>query len=77
MHTGQILILAILAATIAAFLLGRWRHDLVAAGALMACVLVGVVAPEQAFAGFGHPAVITVACVLVSSKNVKARTGPD
>ncbi len=77
MHTGQILILAILAATIAAFLLGRWRHDLVAAGALMACVLVGVVAPEQAFAGFGHPAVITVACVLVLSHGLQTSGAVD
>ncbi|MDP3084848.1 MAG: SLC13 family permease [Rubrivivax sp.] len=53
------------------FLWGRWRHDMVAAGALLACVLAGLVAPAQAFSGFGHPAVITVACVLVLSQGLQ------
>ena len=77
MQTDQFLILAILAATVAAFLSSRWRHDLVAGGALMASVLAGVVAPEQAFAGFGHPAVITVACVLVLSRGLQASGAVD
>ncbi|MDH5832789.1 SLC13 family permease [Luteimonas kalidii] len=77
MQTDQILIIAILASTVAAFLWGRWRHDLVAGGALMACVLAGVVAPEQAFAGFGHPAVITVACVLVLSRGLQTSGAVD
>jgi di/tricarboxylate transporter len=34
-------------------------------GALLVCVIVGLVPVAEAFAGFGHPAVITVACVLV------------
>ncbi len=49
----------------AMFLWGRWRHDLVAVSGLLCCVLLGLVPPERAFSGFGHPAVITVACVLV------------
>jgi di/tricarboxylate transporter len=49
----------------AMFLWGRWRHDLVAMGALLVCVLAGLVPGKEAFSGFGHPAVITVACVLV------------
>lgn len=65
MTSAQILIIAILLATMAMFLLGRWRHDMVAMGALLACVLAGLVPGKEAFAGFGHPAVITVACVLV------------
>ncbi|MEZ4483848.1 MAG: SLC13 family permease [Syntrophotaleaceae bacterium] len=48
-----------------AFLWGRWRHDMVAVGALLACVFTGLVPEHDAFSGFGHPAVITVACVLV------------
>jgi di/tricarboxylate transporter len=63
----QLTILAILAATVAMFLWGRWRHDMVAMGALLACVLTGLVPLDAAFAGFGHPAVITVACVLILS----------
>lgn len=71
MTTPQILVFAILTATMALFLWGRFRHDLVALMALMACVLTGIVPAEEAFAGFGHPAVITVACVLIMSKGLQ------
>lgn len=64
----QMLIMAILAVTITLFLWGRWRHDLVAGASLLACVLAGLVPPGEAFSGFGHPAVITVACVLILSR---------
>ncbi len=67
MTENQGILLAILVLTVAAFIWGRWRHDMVALGALMACVLAGLVPAPDAFAGFGHPAVITVACVLVLS----------
>ena len=59
------------------FLWGRWRHDMVAAGALLACVVGGLVAPDAAFAGFGHPAVITVACVLVLSRALQTSGAVD
>lgn len=67
----QLLIFAILAATMALFLWGRFRHDIVALMALMACVLAGLVPAAEAFSGFGHPAVITVACVLVLSQGLQ------
>jgi di/tricarboxylate transporter len=71
MDTAQILILAILAATTAMFLWGRWRHDMVALSALLACVAAGLVPAAEAFGGFGHPAVITVACILILSSGLK------
>jgi len=71
MTTPQILIFAILAATMALFLSGRFRHDIVALMALMACVIAGLVPSAEAFAGFGHPAVITVACVLILSRGLQ------
>lgn len=71
MTLPQILITLILVATLGLFLWGRLRHDVVALASLMACVLAGVVDPEAAFAGFGHPAVITVACVLVLSQGLQ------
>lgn len=77
MTTPQLLILAILAITVAMFLWGRWRHDMVAAGALLACVLAGLIAPAEAFAGFGHPAVISVACVLVLSRALQLSGAVD
>lgn len=77
MTHDQAAILAILAATVAMFAWGRWRHDMVAAGALLACVFAGLVPGAQAFAGFGHPAVITVVCVLVLSHGLQATGAVD
>ncbi len=71
MSQDQITLLVILVVTVGMFLWGRWRHDMVAAGALLACVVFGLVAPGEAFLGFGHPAVITVACVLVLSRGLQ------
>jgi len=71
MTLDQGLILLILAAAMALFLWGRFRHDIVALSALLACVVAGLIDPATAFAGFGHPAVITVACVLVLSRGLQ------
>ena len=68
MTADQITVLAILGSVVGLFLWGKWRHDLVAVMALVACVVAGLVTPDQAFNGFGHPAVITVACMLIMSK---------
>jgi di/tricarboxylate transporter len=73
----QAVLLAILAATVALFLWGRWRHDAVALLALLACVAAGLVPAAEAFAGFGHPAVVTVACVLVMSHGLRASGAVD
>ncbi|MGP9799603.1 SLC13 family permease [Rheinheimera sp. NSM] len=67
MTLQQGLLFAILFSTVALFIWGRWRHDTVALATLMAAVAAGLVPAETAFSGFGHPAVITVACVLVLS----------
>lgn len=77
MTQDQWLILTILAATVAMFLWGRWRHDMVAGGALLTAVLAGLVTPAEAFTGFGHPAVITVACVLVLSRGLQTSGAID
>ncbi len=58
----------ILALTLGLFLWGRYRHDLVALMSLMGGALVGVVPFDVAFTGFSHPAVVTVAAILVVSQ---------
>ena len=68
MTQDQGIFLAILVATITLFIWGRWRHDMVAVAALLACVSFGLVDRDAAFEGFGHPAVVTVACVLILSR---------
>ena len=77
MTGSQMAIVAVLLVTLALFLWGRWRHDLVALAALLACVLLGLVPAEEAFAGFGHPAVITVACVLVLGQGLQQSGAVD
>ncbi|HCA02606.1 MAG TPA: SLC13 family permease [Halomonas campaniensis] len=62
------LVFIILGLTLAAFMWGRFRYDLVALAALLGSVMLGLVPTDEAFKGFGHPAVITVAAVLVISR---------
>lgn len=53
--------------TIAAFLWGRFRYDLVALAALLGGLAVGVVPVEAAFDGFRHDITVIIACALVVS----------
>jgi di/tricarboxylate transporter len=77
MTGDQTTIFIILAATVVMFAWGKWRHDMVALGALIACVATGLIPGNTAFAGFGHPAVITVACVLILSRGLQASGAVD
>tara|TARA_Y100000815_G_scaffold11328_2_gene10166 strand:- start:2211 stop:3986 length:1776 start_codon:yes stop_codon:yes gene_type:complete len=56
-----------------AFVLFVWdkvRYDLVAFAALLIAVVAGHVKPESAFEGFGHPAVVIIALVLIVSRGL-------
>jgi len=77
MTTDQILILSLLAVMMAGFLWGRLRHDVIALAALLAAVVLGLVPGDAAFGGFGHPAVITVACVLILSRGLQVSGAVD
>ena len=66
--TPSTLVFIVLGLTLAAFMWGRFRYDLVALAALLGSVMLGLVPADDAFMGFGHPAVITVAAVLVISR---------
>jgi len=68
MTADQTIALSILFGSLALFVWGKWRYDLVALAALVAVTLFGLIDPEDALAGFGNPAVITVAAVLVISR---------
>jgi di/tricarboxylate transporter len=67
MTADQIILFALFGAVFALLLWGRFRYDLVAFSALMVGVLLGVVPSDAAFSGFGHPATLVVALVLVVS----------
>jgi len=49
---------------------GRWRYDLVAFTALLAALLTGLVPSDLAFSGFGHPATVIIALVLIVSRGL-------
>ncbi|MFW5792548.1 MAG: SLC13 family permease, partial [Desulfohalobiaceae bacterium] len=70
MSIEQLSLFAILAAMLALFAWNRWRYDVVALMGLMAATLAGLVPPGETFAGLGHPAVVTVAAVLVLSRGL-------
>jgi len=67
MTTDQIILFCLFGAVFGLLLWGRFRYDIVAFSALMAGVVLGVVDSGDAFAGFGHPATLVVALVLVVS----------
>ena len=65
--SDQAILFTLLAVVFALLIWGRWRYDLVAFGALLVAVVAGVIPVDQAFAGFGHPAVVVIALVLIIS----------
>lgn len=68
MTQEQLLFLSILAGTLLLLVAGRPRFDVVALIALLALVAAGLVPAKDAFNGFAHPAVVTVAAVLAIGK---------
>ena len=62
------IVFIVLAAALVMFIGGWWRYDVVALLALLFLALWGIVPAGEAFSGFGHAAVITVASVLVVSR---------
>jgi len=70
MTLDQWMIFIILLGTLVLFVWGRWRYDLVSLVALFFVFAVGLVTAGQVFLGFGHPAVITVAAVLILSRGL-------
>ncbi len=67
MSTDQIILFSLFGAVFGLLLWGRLRYDIVAFSALMVGVVLGVVPQKDAFSGFGHPATLVVALVLVVS----------
>ena len=70
MTADQITLFALLLFVFAFLIWGRWRYDLVAFVALLVALLTGLVPTEDAFSGFGHPATVIIALVLVASRGL-------
>lgn len=67
MTLQQGLAFGLIALTIGAFIWGRFRYDLVAAVALVAGLVLGVVPAEAAFDGFKNDVTVIIACALIVS----------
>ncbi len=70
MTQDQVILFAILGGVLGLLLWGRIRYDLVAFCALIVAVVAGVVATDDAFSGFGHPATAIIAIVLIISRGL-------
>ncbi|MDJ0927964.1 MAG: SLC13 family permease [Gammaproteobacteria bacterium] len=70
MTLEQGLLFALLVCVFALLIWGRWRYDLVAFVALLVALLAGLVPVSQAFSGFGHPATVIIALVLIISRGL-------
>ncbi len=71
MPSDQIILFSLFAGVFAMLLWGRWRYDIVAFCALLIALVLGVVETSEAFSGFGHPATIIVALVLIVSRGLQ------
>ena len=69
--SDQIIISLLLLLLVIFFIWGKFRYDAVALVMLSVFVVLGYVAPSKAFSGLGHPAVVTVALVLLISKGLE------
>jgi len=66
----QITLFALLFFVFVFLIWGRWRYDLVAFVALLVALLTGLVPADKAFSGFGHPATVIIALVLIVSRGL-------
>ena len=74
MDASSIVVLAVMLLAFGLFVSDRVAVDLVGLLVMVALVLFGVLTPEQTLAGFGNPALVTVAAMFVLSAGL-ARTG--
>lgn len=74
MTTDQSILILIILLIFVFLVWGRVRYDLVAFAGLVAAFLAGVVPKDRVLSGFGHPAVIIIALVLIVSKGL-SRSG--
>lgn len=68
--SDQTFLFALFAAVFGLLIWGRIRYDLVAFSALIVAALAGLVPSDAIFSGFGHPAVVIIALVLIVSRGL-------
>ena len=70
MNTDQIILFSLLGIVFGLLIRGKIRYDLIAFGALIVAVVVGVVPRQNAFTGFSHHATVIIALVLIVSRGL-------
>jgi di/tricarboxylate transporter len=68
--SDQVILFCLLGVVFGLLVWGKIRYDLVAFGALIIAIVIGVVPQEEAFAGFGHHATVIIALVLIVSRGL-------
>jgi len=68
--SDQSIVFLLISTTLVLFIWGRVRYDLVAFMTLIAGTIVGVIPTHGVFSGFGHPAVVIIALVLIISRGL-------
>ena len=79
MTPDQIAVIGLILVMFALFAWNKWRYDVVAVIALVALVALDAILggeklveePKRVLEGFGHPAVVTVAAVLIISRALR------
>ncbi len=68
--TDQTILFTLLFFVFVFLIWGRWRYDMVAFSALLVGASTGVIPASDVFSGFGHPAVVVIALVLIVSRGL-------
>ncbi len=66
----QAIVIGVIFVSLILFVQAKLRYDIVAMLALLVITLTGITPAGEAFSGFAHPAIITVAAVLVVSRGL-------
>jgi len=66
----QAIVIVVIIISLVLFVQAKLRYDVVAMLALLVITITGITPAESAFGGFSHPAIITVAAVLVVSRGL-------
>ena len=70
MTNDQIFLFTLFGLVFGLLIWGKIRYDLVAFSALIIATIAGFIAPDEVFSGFGHPAVVIIALVLILSRGL-------
>ncbi|MFW6148331.1 MAG: SLC13 family permease, partial [Atribacterota bacterium] len=65
------IVFLLLASTLILFIWGKIRYDFIALAILFALSILRIIPVRETFSGFGHPAVITVAAVMIVSQGLQ------